>query len=90
MICDSYRSWLHRVVRPNLLSVYHARGGLSVFWETVRLLGFLAERARKKSEDATPEASVDGSVNPSDASSSQGSWCFVGGTVILSKNGSDA
>ncbi len=64
--------------------------GSGIFWETVCLLGFLGERARKKSEDATWEASVDGSVNQSDASSSQGSWRFVGGTVILSKNGSDA
>ncbi len=88
--CDNYRSWLHRVVRPNLLSVYHTHGGLGDFWETVCLLGFLAERARKKSEDATWEASVDGSVNLSDVSSSQGSWCFVGGTVLLYKSGSDA
>ncbi len=88
--CDSYRSWLHRVVRPNLLSVYHAHGGLRDFWERVRGQGIPGERARKKSEDATWEASVAGSVNLSDVSSSQGSWCFVGGTVILSKNGSDA
>ena len=38
--CDIYRSWLHRVVRPNLLSVNHTHQGLRDFWVTYLLRGF--------------------------------------------------
>ena len=36
---DIYRSWLHRVVRPNWLSALHARFGLRVFLGNVSSAG---------------------------------------------------